>query len=195
MSTTVIFAEILIVGVQTMIWLTLLIISYCGVGWIHGVKEAIEGIEVLATVTLMTLIYTLGIMMDLFSNGIFSLILRPERFLIKIELIKRRYVARNEDGRISISCELGGALDILKSVRSRIKVLRGTAVNLIALVVVLMISIQKFSISIGMFSYILLVFVIFLLAVISIIAVGILEVLYGWLISLVMRWYSKMHPG
>jgi len=173
MHTTVIFAELLIIGVQAAVWVILLIIAFFGTGWIQDVKSAIEGIEVLSTITILALLYTFGIIVDTISIVVFF-VLRPQKFVESLNLMKRRY--EKDDLRITALCEESRAFTYFEYVRSRIRVMRGTAINFCAISIALMFSGSDiFKSSLSTLTVITLIILCLMLTVISVIAVGQME--------------------
>jgi hypothetical protein len=58
MSTTAIFAEILIIGIQSAIWMALLVSSLVGWDWMVDLLTQLKDWAALATVLLLALFYT-----------------------------------------------------------------------------------------------------------------------------------------
>jgi hypothetical protein len=69
MSTTALFIELLITGVQAAIWLTLLILCLLGFDWIN--PERLKGFELTLTVVLLPIIYPAGVFIDNLADRLF----------------------------------------------------------------------------------------------------------------------------
>jgi len=64
MSTTTVFVELLIVGLESLVWLVLLVSSLFGVDWVPTIIIAFEKADVFATVAVIGLAYVVGIVVD-----------------------------------------------------------------------------------------------------------------------------------
>lgn len=121
MSTTSLFIEILLTGIQAAIWIVLVIFCVIGLDWIA--LEQIQGFETTIAVLLLPIVYPLGIVIDYLSDAAFK---RKER-KIRAEFITdpsqsaMDLVSRNKDTLIA---------NHLNYLRSRIRISRASAVNL-----------------------------------------------------------------
>ena len=70
MSTTAIFIELLITGLQAAIWLTLLVLCLLGFDWIN--PERLKGFEAMFAVALLPIVYPAGVFIDYLANQLFS---------------------------------------------------------------------------------------------------------------------------
>lgn len=70
MNTTTIFIELLITGLQTTIWIILLVLCLCGFDWIN--LERIKGFEAIIAVILLPIVYPIGVLFDLVTNSLFG---------------------------------------------------------------------------------------------------------------------------
>lgn len=68
MNTTALFVEFIIIGSGAMSWLGLLFLSLFGYAWIHWDKVT----SVVALIPFITLVYSLGIVIDRLSDQLFS---------------------------------------------------------------------------------------------------------------------------
>jgi hypothetical protein len=69
MSTTALFIELLITGVQAAIWLALLILCLLGFDWIN--PERLKGFEVALAVVLLPIVYPAGVFIDNLADRLF----------------------------------------------------------------------------------------------------------------------------
>lgn len=138
MSTTAIFAEILIVGLEASVWLLLLFFSFYppDSAWLERLKDW----EYLVTVLVLAAAYALGILVDRVSDSVFTWLLdslkktrlkewipywrdaQKEKKPEKLSIMRLRMMER-EDGRIKF----------LEYQRSRLRIARATVVNLFCL--------------------------------------------------------------
>lgn len=120
MTTTAIVAEILIVGLETVVWLGLLIGSLFGTGGLRG--EEIKGWETLATIFVLAAAYALGVIVDRLADSLFKRVARRSHLAPKgyPPLSKMRLRMMQEDN---------GVTRFLEYQRSRIRVMRATTLN------------------------------------------------------------------
>jgi hypothetical protein len=73
MSTTLLFVELLIAGVQVVVWFSLLVFSVFGYEWVSNIQsQALSDWEVLVSITVLAFVYVLGILFDRLADLIFS---------------------------------------------------------------------------------------------------------------------------
>ena len=128
MATTAIFAEILIVGLEAAAWLSLLIVTIFGTGWIGS--DELEGWEALVTVLVLAAAYVLGIVIDRLADTAWGELAWIHRW---------RKGTRDEDGerpsvpvkRLTVMAQGGAMANFLEYQRSRLRVARATIVNLV----------------------------------------------------------------
>jgi hypothetical protein len=136
MTTTAIFVEYLILGVQAAAWVGLFAAVSLGTV-ITGPAQAFAAHSPsIATVVFLAAAYTLGLVVDLIAHVVF-LVLRPQRMLLRLR-IGRRWATQADDGRVLVLVKEGKAESLLEYIRRRVRVLRGTAINSLLLVVALL---------------------------------------------------------
>src|SRR5262249_57594282 len=69
MSTTALFIELLITGIQAAIWLALFILCLLGFDWIN--PERLKGFEFLLAVILLPIVYPAGVFIDNLADNLF----------------------------------------------------------------------------------------------------------------------------
>lgn len=73
MNTTLIFAELLIIGLQASIWLFLLILGIFGTNWIQGlVTFGIADWQTVIVVVALSIVYVLGVIVDRLADFVFT---------------------------------------------------------------------------------------------------------------------------
>ncbi len=73
MSTTLLFAELLIIGLQTTVWLSLLIMDIWGYKWLSALQTiGLSDWQTVIVVLALSFVYVLGITFDRFADLIFS---------------------------------------------------------------------------------------------------------------------------
>jgi hypothetical protein len=121
MTTTNVFAELLIIGIETMAWIALLIFSLWGYGWIDF---AIFNNLVIA-IPLAAAAYVLGIMMDRVSDGLLA---KADHAIRKNVLGERaaKSFSQLRSYVLAKSPYLSTDLDYL---RSRLRIMRSSTIN------------------------------------------------------------------
>ena len=123
MATTALVSEIVIVGLEAVAWLVLLVLAIFGTGWIDS--GALQGWAFLVTIAVLALAYLLGILVDRAGD------------LVQIGLSGRwpgKIVGKPADVatmRITIMREGAGPATFLDYQRSRLRIVRSTALNVV----------------------------------------------------------------
>lgn len=73
MNTTLLFAELLIIGLQTAVWILLLLINIFGTGWIQTIQTShLADWQAAILVVLLSVFYVIGIIIDRVADALFS---------------------------------------------------------------------------------------------------------------------------
>jgi 8-oxo-dGTP pyrophosphatase MutT (NUDIX family) len=133
MATTAVVAEILIVGLQAAAWLTLLLLTTFGSDWVDS--QRLSDFAALTTLGVLAGAYVLGIVVDRAADSIFGSVQKKRlgrwvnrRFGESSN--ERRRPADVATMRLTAMREGGALASFLEYQRSRLRVLRGTALNL-----------------------------------------------------------------
>ncbi len=132
MATTAVVAEILIIGLQAEAWLALLLLAIVGTEWID--LDKLAKFAALDTIVVVAVAYVLGILVDRMSDSLFDRLEyeRPFRWL------NRRFGRWSHDlslpagvgsMRMRVLKDGGAMAGFLDYQRSRMRIVRGTAVN------------------------------------------------------------------
>ncbi|MBN1184796.1 MAG: hypothetical protein JXB49_21095 [Bacteroidales bacterium] len=128
MNTTAMFVEILIIGLQSIIWFGLLIITLFGENWLILLRDFSEGYESIIVILIIGFCYTMGIIIDRIADFIFELY-KPQTLLIKFKIINKWIDKAHSKKRIIKSLKDIGSYYVMY-IRSRIRILRSTIINL-----------------------------------------------------------------
>lgn len=142
MNTTAIFVEILFAGVQSMVWIALLLLAFFGIAWPAALAGAHTWSALLAVVAFAAA-YTLGIINDRCARWFFHLFLKDRTIercyeaLDKVVRILRRsrtepgyeVDAEADGGRLAVAAKEGQLSDFLNFIRSRLRIARVTIFN------------------------------------------------------------------
>ena len=129
MNTTVIFAELLIIGIQAVVWVSLFCAALFGEGWVHPCVRLFRIHPFLSVLVFVTLSYTLGLLVDA-TTLVLSRIIKPKNILLRVSWIKRMVIKTDIDQRMLVMAQEEQAAPFLAYLRSRLRVLRGTCFNL-----------------------------------------------------------------
>lgn len=125
MSTTAIFAEILIIGLQATVWIALLVLSFLPKGSIN--PGALDGWEALTTVFVLAAAYTLGIVVDRIADSAYG---RLRKIWDKEEKGKRKKNLPDVSiMRLRVMEKEDGKARFIDYQRSRLRVARATVLN------------------------------------------------------------------
>ncbi|MBN8580812.1 MAG: hypothetical protein J0L96_09080 [Anaerolineae bacterium] len=128
MATTVVFVEILIIGLQALIWFVLFFIALVDLSWIS--LNTFKGWENLTTLLILAFSYTLGIIVDRIADTLFS----PLDNKICGNAITNKTVPVWKM-RLFIMTQDNGITKYLEYIRSRLRIARSTTLN-IALIII-----------------------------------------------------------
>jgi hypothetical protein len=181
MSTTAVFAEILIIGIQAAIWVVLLIISFFGYAWILTVSSSLENWIVPIVVILFSLFYTLGIIIDRLADLLF-LVIKPKDFFLKSKWKRLAQEQAHSGTHVAILLKDGHASTFFEYIRSRIRIVRATVVNLFLTLLSALIFIARQCDSLGCTPKTNLILVVILIGIssigITLLALGLLQITY-----------------
>ena len=137
MSTTAIFVELLIAGMQASVWVTLFVISITGYDWVSYTLSELKGWVVLVTAILFAVWYTLGIVVDQLANVFVTIIINPKKLLLKFRWVNQRHHQKNHivRQRAAIAFQAGSHVSFLEFIRSRLRIMRSTAFNTLLIMV------------------------------------------------------------
>lgn len=129
MSTTVVFVEFLIAGMQASAWLAVILLVIVGPEPLASVSTVLRDFAGLTTLVLVAIWYTVGIIIDQVGNVIFTLLDIPG-LLMRSALLKRLIEMRpGLTVRTAVLAEVGNVAGFLDYNRSRIRIMRATTLN------------------------------------------------------------------
>jgi 8-oxo-dGTP pyrophosphatase MutT (NUDIX family) len=120
-TTTAVFAEIIVVGLQVEAWIALLVLTIWGTDWVD--LDALEPWAALVTILVVATAYVLGIVIDRVSD---------RTVMIVAKKVGRRLpngTVSFQEQRLSVLDKSDGMAKFLDYQRSRQRVARGTVVN------------------------------------------------------------------
>ena len=134
MTATAVFVEILFAGVQSIIWIVLILMGLYGVDPAQQVLQSVLGAEGLLFIILFALAYTLGIINDRMARWCFSYI--PNKLLDKCNpshYFEKKQILDvdppKQHDRMKILASEGKVTELLDFIRSRVRIARATAFN------------------------------------------------------------------
>jgi len=129
MSTTPLFVEVLVIGIQACVWIALIALSLVGYEWLTAAKSGLSDWVPLITIVFLAASYSVGIIMDRIAEG-FMRLLRPHELILRVKWIKRNVEGAADDPRIPVMVSNNTASAFLEYVRSRLRIARATVLNL-----------------------------------------------------------------
>ena len=120
MTTTAVFAEVLVIGLQAVVWITLALAAFIDPS---PAFAAMERWTALATLLILAAAYVLGVVIDRLADSLAKGLVRPNR--------SPGEGVRSRAARRDILRGGGPLATFLEYQRSRIRLTRGTALNLV----------------------------------------------------------------
>jgi hypothetical protein len=129
-NTTLIFAELLIIGLEVGIWLSFLLLSFLGVNNFDEFLNTITNLEVLVLTITIPVLYVLGIIFDRIVDRLF----RSTERRIEAEILKDYPVSV-----LAMRFSFGNANDSLNQqldyARTRMRIVRASSINFVLIAV------------------------------------------------------------
>jgi hypothetical protein len=154
MSTTAIFVEILVIGVQAAVWVTILVLNFFGYDWFVISQSSLEKWTGLLTIFIIAFCYTLGIVVDRVADGFFMIVrplvlVKPRNLLMKFRWVKDRFEKSSQDKRMQILIKEDKATECLEYIRSRLRIMRATVLNLVLILISTLLFISNRCVALG----------------------------------------------
>ena len=131
MSTTSLFAELLVIGAGALVWLVLLLLAILGIPTKDGVLLTMlsqyESLAAIALVPVMALTYVLGIIMDRFADWSFGFV--AAHYNKKEDFFEFKTKDDAREAKTFIYEKSPSLREVFEYGRSRLRVCRGWAVN------------------------------------------------------------------
>ena len=137
MTTTAIFAEILIIGLEATTWLCVLVAAIFGTRWIPWAK--LENWETPISLFVLAFAYALGIIVDRVADSLFD----PLDRRLRTGRDDKSPLPPVPEMRLCVLAEGEGMATFLDYVRSRVRVARSTAFNLFLLTLSVIILLRR----------------------------------------------------
>ena len=128
MSTTPLFVEVLVIGIQAVFWIALIILSLFGYDWFFLAEPFLRNWVSLVTITFLAICYSVGIVVDRIADC-FVKIISPHKLLLKVKWMKRQVEGTQGNPRIPVLVRSKTASIFLEYIRSRLRIARATALN------------------------------------------------------------------
>lgn len=121
----VVFAELLVAGIQASVWLALVAATVLGTGWISPAR--IEGWELVLGIVALALVYALGVVIDRVADRVF---IRWDHVL-RTKQLGEENVSEVGAWRLEVMARKPELATDLSYARSRARISRATALNLL----------------------------------------------------------------
>lgn len=126
MSTTTVFVEILVIGLEALVWIALLASSMFGLDWLSNLAGAFKNAETSTTLALIGVAYFIGILMDEVCDAL----LEPWSAYIR-KSVRKEGQPEMWDIQAYIFAHSESATEKLEYVRSRVRVCRSSIFNVV----------------------------------------------------------------
>ena len=130
MSTTTVFVELLIIGLESVAWLSLLISSLFGLDWLTTIAGIFEKADVFATIAVIGLAYVVGIVVDEICDSL----IEPWAKRIR-ESVQSDTKLKMWDVQAYVFSHSEVATSQLGYMRSRLRILRSSIFNIPLIIV------------------------------------------------------------
>lgn len=136
MSTTSLFIELLVVGIQATVWCALLVCTLSGYEWVKALPGSLNNWAAPASVLYLAFAYTLGIIVDRLADLLLmeSSPISPYRWL-KDRPWAKESMESDPGPRMVVLHYHGKVADLLEFIRSRMRVVRPTTLNCLLITV------------------------------------------------------------
>lgn len=129
MTTTAIFAELLVIGFQTALWITLFALAGLGIDPLKDLLPTLEKWAALLSIVAVALAYTLGVIVDRLTDMAYT------KWFMKREWFKKLLVLRKQESKFSwqrlfIYVQSGQPSQFMEYSRSRIRIARSSIANI-----------------------------------------------------------------
>lgn len=129
MSMTSAFIEIVVIGVQGLLWLSLLTASVLGFDAIKAIQPVLrDSPGSLSAIVLLSIVYTVGVLIDRIGDGLFVL-LKPRDVLLRIAAFRQWADMGHTDEYLRVFLSDGKASSMLEYIRSRVRIVRSSLFN------------------------------------------------------------------
>lgn len=136
MTTTSLFVEILVIGIQSTIWIFLLAICSINEMYYQNILITIEKYSMFMFLIYVAISYTIGIVFDRLSDALFTALKPliydfPNKLLMKIPWVHKTITKANQDKKIPILLKSQKVVEFLEYIRSRLRIIRASLLNTI----------------------------------------------------------------
>lgn len=121
MTTTAVFAEIIVVGLEAEAWIALVLLAIWGTGWVE--LDALDPWSALVTILVLATAYVLGIIVDRIADKLVTEVAK------RLAKQPAKPEVEFEEQRLKVLDKSEGMAKFLDYQRSRQRVARGTIVN------------------------------------------------------------------
>ncbi|HUU40651.1 MAG TPA: hypothetical protein VMW42_06915 [Desulfatiglandales bacterium] len=150
MSTTALFFEILIIGIQALIWILLFVLAFVGPVSLGKTIQMMEPWQMPLSVALMAAAYTVGLILDRLADACFMamkplLYSKPKAVLLRSLWVQDRVENAGLDERMKVLSHEGRSVEFLEYIRSRLRIVRATFLNILLILIALTVLICRIS--------------------------------------------------
>lgn len=132
MNTTIVFAELLIIGIQGSVWIGLIVLSIFGYDWIRPIPILLSDWTAVISIVSFAAFYSIGVVLDRIFDAS-AKFFNPTKLILVISWVNEESKFLLTDDRVRIH-SLGGTLsDYQHYILSRLRIARATFYNVMTI--------------------------------------------------------------
>ncbi|MFC2100017.1 hypothetical protein ACFLSF_04220 [Candidatus Bipolaricaulota bacterium] len=120
--------ELLLVGIQSLSWFYLLVLSIIGRDWLRLTWTVVREVEGIIFLVLLATGYVVGVLVDRVADYVLTWT-KIETLATRIPALRDAVAKDAEPNRVRASAEIGGIPNWLDYARGNVRILRGTVFN------------------------------------------------------------------
>lgn len=121
--------ELLVIGIQALLWIVLFTTGAFGHSWLCAVMESLKDWEVLITLFVLTACYSIGIVLDRVADYVLGFKEFHKKVTKKCKFLLKFVDIDAEPDRVRILAEEGRANELIGYSRVQLRIIRGTVIN------------------------------------------------------------------
>jgi len=148
MATTTLFFELLVIGVQSSIGIVLLLLLFVDRPTLISFLQAAQPWANAIAIVLIGVLYSIGLIVDRICDAFFIIAkpwvyTRPRAALTRVPWISKRIQEANADDKILVLVREEKTVQYLEYIRSRLRVVRATFLNVLFIAVDLTVAVER----------------------------------------------------
>ena len=142
MFTTTVFAELMVIGFQSLVWISLFVLSFWGIERVLKILHILEEYSLAFSLAFLSFTYTIGVIVERLALACCALLSFKKAFMRIDRLVNTMYEGA-EKYHLEVIAQEGRAVEKLEFNRIRIRIIRGTVFNVLLTIVALVVFVNK----------------------------------------------------